>query len=98
MLVSALAMTKNSSKVLLKKVLSKRLDVAERRGVGVGVGVLALVALDQRVGRVIVNGFEILALHHVRGNAYLAVEAHGRVAPHVLNEFRIVIGALGHVL
>src|ERR1022692_3618600 len=96
MLVSALAMTKNSSKVLLKKVLSKRLDVAERRGVGVGV--LVLVALDQRVGRVIVNGFEILALHHVRGNACFAVEAHGDVAHHVLNELRVVIGALGHVL
>src|SRR5580693_1144933 len=44
---------------------------------------LVLVVLDQRIGRVIVNGFEILALHHVGGDARFIVQPHRDIAHHV---------------
>src|SRR5688572_624865 len=69
------------------------------RGAGSGIaGVGVLVALDERVGRVVVDGFEVLGLDHVRGDARLVVQPHGDVAHHVFDELRIVVGALGHVL
>ena len=42
--------------------------------------------------------FEILALHHIGRDALIAVQPHGDVAHHVLDELRIVVGALGDEL
>src|ERR1700728_964106 len=60
MLVSSFAMTESSS----AKMGSNRRVFGAGHG---GLGVAVLVALDQRVGVVVVNQLEILALHHVRG-------------------------------
>src|SRR5574338_491173 len=70
-------------------------SVASRRR---GSGWLALVALDQRVGRVVVDRLEILRLDDVGVDAAFRVQQAGDVAHHVLDELRIVIGALRYVL
>src|SRR5258705_115753 len=57
-----------------------------------------LVVLDERVGRVVVDGLEILRFHQVRGDALVAVEPGRNVAHHILDELRVVIRAFGHVL
>src|SRR5204862_528162 len=57
-----------------------------------------LVVLDERVGRVVVNGLEILRFHQVGGHTRIAVQPGGHVAHHVLDELRVVVGAFGHVL
>ncbi len=57
-----------------------------------------LVVLDQRVRRVVVDRLEVLRFDHVGQHALLLVQTHGDVAHHVLDELRIVVGALGHVL
>src|ERR1700687_4371704 len=59
---------------------------------------LLLVVLDHRIGRMVVNRFEILALDHIRRDAILAVEPHGYVAHDVFDEFRVVVGMLGDIL
>src|ERR1700728_861902 len=76
------------SQVLLSIV---KLPSAQRRG-------LLLVVFDHRVGRMVVDRLEILALDHIRGDAILAVEPHGDVTHHVFDEFWVVVGALGDVL
>ena len=57
-----------------------------------------LIPFDQRVGRVIVDGLEVLRFDHVRAHALFLVQPHGDVAHDVLDELRVVVGALGHVL
>ena len=57
-----------------------------------------LVFFNQRVGRMIVDRFKVLGFDHVRRDAIVEVEHRGDVAHHVLDEFRIVVGALGDVL
>src|SRR3974390_135431 len=59
---------------------------------------LSLVLLDHRVRRVVVDGLEILRLHAVPLDALVAVELHGNVAHHVLDELRVVVRALGDEL
>jgi len=43
----------------------------------------------------IVYRFEVLALHHVGGDTLIVIQPYRDVAYHVLDEFRIVVGALG---
>src|ERR1700690_1313365 len=61
-----------------------------RRG-GAGDVFRFLVALDQRIRGMIVDGLEILALDDVGGNARLAIQAGRHVAYHVLDELGVVI-------
>src|SRR5258706_2198626 len=56
----------------------------------------AFVALDEGVSRMVVDRLEILRFDHVRGDALVQIEQRRHVAHHVLDEFRIVVGALGH--
>ena len=44
------------------------------------------------------DALEVFAFHHVLANAVVVVQAHGHVADHVLNELRVIVGALGHPL
>src|SRR5665213_772195 len=92
-----------SGLAMFKKLLASffRFGPSERLGAAFGpdaLGAAVLVALDQRVRGMIMDGLEILALDHVRLHALVAVQPHGDVAHHVLDELGIVIGALGHVL
>src|SRR3970040_589150 len=57
-----------------------------------------LVALDEGVGRVVVDRLEVLRLDHELRDALVEVEHGGDVAHHVLDELGIVVGALGDVL
>src|SRR5579871_1252472 len=57
-----------------------------------------LVLLDERVGAVVVDRLEVLRLDHVGNDALVEVQHGGDVADHVLDELRIVVGALGDVL
>ena len=44
------------------------------------------------------DGFEVFRFHHVGIDARLGVQLSGNVAHHVLDEFRIVVGAFGDEL
>ena len=66
--------------------------------VGTGDLLLRLVAFDQRIGTVVVDGFEVLRFHHIGIDQRLGVHRCCDVAHDVLDEFRIVVGALGDVL
>src|SRR5215470_10320595 len=57
-----------------------------------------LVLLDHRVRRVIVDRLEILRFHAIPLDARVAVEIRRDVAHHVLDELRVVVGALGDEL
>src|SRR5690625_4909299 len=59
---------------------------------------VAFIVLDQRVGRVVMNGLEVLRRRHISKNAVVRVQPPGNVTHHVLNELRIVVGTLGDVL
>jgi hypothetical protein len=50
------------------------------------------------VGRVVVDGLEVLRSHLPFGDARLAHQAQRDVAHQVLDELRVVVGALGHPL
>src|SRR5450432_4052772 len=69
-----------------------RCDGAERAPSGV------LVAFDEGVSGVVVDGLEVLRLRHVCGDALVAVQPRGDVAYDVLDELRVVISTLSHVL
>ena len=57
-----------------------------------------LVPLDQGVGGVIVDGLEVLALDRVGADPGLGIEADCDVTHQILDEFRVVVGALGDEL
>ncbi len=46
----------------------------------------------------VVDRLEVLGFDHVGRDALLGIEPHGHIAHHVLDELRIVVGALGDVL
>src|SRR5688572_26487756 len=69
--------------------------VATRPGHLRALFVRVFVALDLRVRRMIVDRFEVLRRHDVRGHAPLVVEPHRDVAHHVFDELRVVVGAFG---
>ena len=84
------------NQVFLRSMIG-RLQSAER-GSYLGASLRGLfVVLDHRVGRMIVDRLEILRLDHIGADALVVVESHGHVAHRVLDEFRVVVGALGHV-
>src|SRR6185503_6130633 len=58
----------------------------------------AFVPLDEGVGAVVVDRLEVLRLDRVRLDALVEVEHRGDVAHHVLDELRVVVGALGDEL
>src|SRR2546423_1711475 len=58
----------------------------------------ALVPFDEGIRAVVVDGLEVLRLDHVSIDALVQVEHRGHVAHQVLDEFRMIVGALGHVL
>ena len=58
----------------------------------------ALVVLDQGVGRVVVDRFEVFAFDHVGRDAVVTVDGGCYVTHQVLDELRIVVGALGDEL
>src|SRR5437762_13976314 len=60
-----------------------------------GVLTRAFILLDERVRVVVVDRLEVLGFHHVRLDALVQVEHGGDVAHHVLDELRVVVGALG---
>ena len=57
-----------------------------------------LVTLNQRVGRVIVDGLEVLGFDGVGRDPVVGIQTRRYVTHHVLDELRVVVGALGHVL
>ena len=57
---------------------------------------LVLVVLDHRVRRMIVDGLEVLGLDDIGAHPLVVVQGHGHVAHRVLDEFRVVVGPLGH--
>ena len=59
---------------------------------------LRFVALNQGIGTVIVDGLEVLRFHHIRIDQCFGVHRSSHVAHDVLDEFWIVVGALGDVL
>lgn len=54
-----------------------------------------LVAMNERIGGVIVYGFEIFRLDRVGEHPWIHVQAPGDIAHQVLHELGVVIGALG---
>ena len=58
----------------------------------------SLVVLDQRIGRVVVNRFEVFRFDHVSGNPGIGIQTGRHIAHHILDKLGIVIGALGDIL
>src|SRR5687768_1412370 len=56
------------------------------------------VPLDQRVGRMIMDGFKIFRLHHIGFYAGVAIQYRCRITYHVLDKFGIVVGLFSHML
>src|SRR5690606_5590601 len=57
-----------------------------------------VLALDQGVRGMVVDGLEVLRLHRPRGDAGVGAQAQRDVAHQVLDELGIVVGALGDPL
>lgn len=59
---------------------------------------LVFASFDQRIGRVIVNRFEVFRFDDIRADAFFGVTPSRHIANDVFNKLWIVVGAFGHVL